>query len=190
MDLHFTVWPVFWDQLFVEFLDIARGFWVLSMCCINMLINLPAQFHLFIYPFFFVFSFISPRIFSLMICFLQVETSYHLVASTPEVALCFQRTFYPLCNFYCFSVSSWEGKLQNWNFSQYSRCYCTITVFYVLFCILFMNNFSNTVAFWVLLSCWCVKKGNLQVVFFIRLRDVCQDPSEWQECYRTQNVLW
>lgn len=35
----------------------------------------------------------------------------HLTASIPEAALCFQSTFYLLCHFSCFSVSSWEGRL-------------------------------------------------------------------------------
>lgn len=131
----------------------SKGILSLPMYCMNMLFNLPAQFHLFIYLFIFVFSFISPKVFLFNDLFFQVETSYCLVASTPEAALCFQSTFYPLHRFSCFSVSSWEGKLQNWNFSQDSRCYRSITVFNVLFCILFMNNFLSTVAFCVLLSC-------------------------------------
>lgn len=136
----------------------SNGIVSLPMYCMNMLFNLPAQF---IYLFIFIFSFIS---FLFNVLFFQVETSCCLVASAPESALCSQSTFYPLCLFSCFSVSSWEGKLQNWHFSQYSRCYCSITVFSVLFCILFMSNFLNTVAFWVFLSC-CVKKGKLQIVF-------------------------
>lgn len=150
----------------------------------NMFLNVPAQFCLFICLLIFVFSFfISPKIFCLMMSFFKwkhLSCCFYRSCSVPSV-----NALPPFCYFSNFRVSSWGQRLQNWNFSQYSRCGCTVTVFNVSFCILFNSNSLNTVAFWVLLSCRCVKKGKLQVVFYISLGDVSQGPSDLHGCYRT-----
>lgn len=131
MDLHIIVWSMFW---ICGILRHRKGILSLPTYYINMLFNLPAQFCLFIYSFIFVFSFISPKIFLFNDLFFQVETSYCLVASTPDAALCFQSMFYPLCHFSCFRVSSREGKLQNWNFKMllYHQCSMSYSAFYLL----------------------------------------------------------
>lgn len=113
--------------------------------CINMLFNPPAQFHWFIYLFIFVFSFISPRIF--LFNDLVFSSGNFLLLLFLKLLCAFNQHFIPSVIFPVLVYPLGKEGLQNWNFSQYSRCCCTITVFNVLFSILFMNNFLNMVAF-------------------------------------------